>query len=489
MTIAFDHQSTTPDAWEMLPFRFHGLEPSTTLLTNLVGEQVFVSPDQLLGIVNGTCTDQELLAELRAKHIIRGTRDRTAVELLAIKLRTRMRRLADFTGLHIFVVTLRCEHTCKYCQVSRQPTSGAHYDMTEQHAELALDMAFRSPSPRLKIEFQGVEPLLNFPIIQSIVAGARARNLEHDRDLSFVIASNLALLNDDILEYCKREDIYISTSLDGPADLHTRNRPRPGSDSWQRTVDGIGSAQTILGADHVSALMTTTEASLGRAREIIDTYLSLGLHNLFLRPISPYGFALRRHGGGKYGVDEWLRFYEDGLDYIFELNAAGIPMVETYAAIIAKKMFTNDDPGYVDLTSPAGIGLAALVYNYDGAVYASDEGRMLAEMGDQTFRLGHLDTDSYEDIMLSDALLSPLEQSITTSAPMCSTCAFEPYCGSDPVFHHATTGDAVGIKPLSAFCQRNMGVFTLLLRKYRDDPEARALLRQWAHRGSHARGR
>jgi hypothetical protein len=34
--------------------------------------------------------------------------------------------------------------------------------------------------------------------------------------------------------------------------------------------------------------------------------------------------------------------------------------------------------GYVDLRSPAGAGLGALVYNYDGSVFASVEGRMLA---------------------------------------------------------------------------------------------------------------
>lgn len=56
------------------------------------------------------------------------------------------------------------------------------------------------------------------------------------------------------------------------------------------------------------------------------------------------------------------------------------------------KILTNDDPGYVDLMSPAGIGIGALVYNYDGGVYASDEGRMLAEMGDETFHLGDVAT-------------------------------------------------------------------------------------------------
>ena len=36
-----------------------------------------------------------------------------------MKLRTRMRRLPESTSLHMFVLTLRCEHTCRYCQVSR----------------------------------------------------------------------------------------------------------------------------------------------------------------------------------------------------------------------------------------------------------------------------------------------------------------------------------------------------------------------------------
>jgi hypothetical protein len=50
-------------------------------------------------------------------------------------------------------------------------------------------------------------------------------------------------------------------------------------------------------------------------------------------------------------------------------------------------MFADRPLGYVDLRRPAGIGLGALVYNYDGKVFASDEGRMLAEMGDRTFEL------------------------------------------------------------------------------------------------------
>lgn len=477
-----DRSRVLPGAWQLLPMRFHRLDPDSVLLTNLVGEHAFVTDAELLAILDGTCTDQGLLARLRAKHLIQLPGERLPMELLAVKLRTRLRRLPDSTSLHIFVVTLRCEHTCRYCQVSRQASGKAEFDMSQDTARRGLEFAFASPSPQIKIEFQGGEPLLNFPLVRWIVTEAKRMNADRGKHLSFVIATNLALLDDEVIEFCQTEDIYLSTSLDGPADLHDANRRRPGQDSWRRAVDGIRRAQRELGPDRVSALMTTTEASLGRVREIIDTYLELDLGAIFLRPISPYGFALRRRGGGGYGVERWLDFYNDGLDYIIELNRAGTPAVELYTALIAKKMFSNDDPGYVDLTSPAGIGIGALVYNYEGGIYASDEGRMLAEMNDQTFRIGDLHTSSYADVMLSEKLLDPLRRSYTLSAPKCTTCAFEPYCGADPVYHHATSRDFVGHKGESDFCQRNTGVFSSILRRVRDDSYSRELFWAWAHR-------
>jgi His-Xaa-Ser system radical SAM maturase HxsB len=480
--VKLEQSATTlsPHAWQLLPMRFHRLDTDSVLLTNLVGEHAFVTPEELVEVIEGTCTDQYLLARLRAAHLVQVRGEVLPTELLAIKLRTRLGRLPDSTGLHIFVVTLRCEHTCRYCQVSRQSAAKSEFDMSEETARRALELAFRSPSPHLKIEFQGGEPLLNFPLVRWITAEAKRMNVGYGKDLDFVIATNLALVDDEMLEFCAEEGVHLSTSLDGPHDLHNGNRRRPGQDSWQQAVAGIRQIQKRLGPDRVSALMTTTEAALSRAAEVVDTYADLGLHSIFLRPISPYGFALRGRGGANYDVDRWLAFYEAGLNRIVELNRQGVPMVEIYASIIAKKMLTNVDPGYVDLTSPAGIGIGAMVYNYDGDIYASDEGRMLAEMGDHTFRLGNVSDSSYANVMLSESLLDPLTESIALSAPMCATCAFEPYCGADPVFHHATAGDFTGHKALSTFCRRNTGVFTLLLRKMRDDPYFRSLMRQWS---------
>jgi radical SAM protein with 4Fe4S-binding SPASM domain len=129
-------------------------------------------------------------------------------------------------------------------------------------------------------------------------------------------------------------------------------------------------------------------------------------------------------------------------------------------------MLSDRPIGYVDLRSPAGIGLGALVYNYDGKVFASDEGRMLAEMGDRTFELGDLRKDDYRSLVLSDKLVGMIGNTLSQCAPQCSSCAYEPHCG--------------GIKPLSEFCARQKGVLQLLFEILDSGGEDSAVLRRWA---------
>lgn len=298
--------------------------------------------------------------------------------------------------------------------------------------------------------------------------------------VSFVITTNLALIDDAILGFCKEHGILLSTSLDGPADLHNANRPRRGNNSHELAVDGIRRAREVLGDNRVAALMTTTKASLGRVEDIVEEYKRNGLQEVCLRPLSPYGFAVKTKWFKAYDIGEWLAFYRQGLHFIVEMNKNGDRMVELYAAIILSKMLIGEPGGYVDMMNPAGIGNKVIIFNYDGDVYASDEARMLAEMDDNTFRLGRLaDGASLADLATGDVLLEAVEGSVLQSSPMCSDCAFQPYCGADPVYHHATQGDAVGHKPTSGFCQRQMAIFEELVSIFETDPEGARVLRSW----------
>ena len=470
------------NGYQLLPFRFERLNDQEVVVTNVAGEFAYLTSDKLSDLVNHRLpvTDPDY-GILRSRHFIREEGDAASLELLALKVRTKFSRLRDFTNLHLFVVSLRCDHSCQYCQVSRQSEDKAAFDMTEQTADNALDLVFHSPNTAIKIEFQGGEPLLNFDLIRYVVEKAEQRNVEEKRDLQFVITTTLSLVTDDILEFCRDHKIFLSSSLDGPEDLHNKNRPRPGKDSHARFVAGLTRARDVIGYDSVSALMTTSPVGITCVRDIIDEYIALGFDSIFLRHLSPYGFALKTKAFQGYNVERWLEFYREGMDYIISLNKAGTRFVEHYSSLILTKMLTSNDPGFIDLMNPSGAGIAAIVFNYDGDVYASDESRMLHEMGDSSFRLGNVHTSSYSDIFTSEALLNTLEDSFTLSIPMCADCAFEPWCGADPVYHHAMYGDILGRKPESEFCKRMMGITKYLLNAMKD-AETREIFECWVNK-------
>jgi uncharacterized protein len=467
------------EPYRLLPFRFERLDERRYVATNDVGEHLVLSRGELVGLVHHTLpVASRAYEELKARHFLMDEGS-AALDLLALKHRTKREQSAAFTGLHIFVVTLRCDHSCHYCQVSRQTEDKVAYDLSDEAADRAVDLVFRSPSRQIKIEFQGGEPLLAFATIRRVVERAEQLNRVEQRDLAFVITSNLSRLDDEILAFCLAHDIHLSTSLDGPQPLHDAQRPLRGGSSYEAAVRGIRRARARLGHDRVSALMTTTRASLEQPEAIVDEYADQGFPGIFLRSISPFGFAVRQSLLRRYETQAWLAFYKRGLARVLTHNQGGRPMREEWTAILLQKLLSPTDPAYVDLQSPAGLAIGAIVYNYDGAVFASDEGRMLAEMGDTTFRLGHLLEDSYEAMLGSDRLLDLLDQTLLESAPQCSECAFLPHCGADPVFHQATQGDALGHKAFSAFCEKQMGVMRHLITLLEDNPAAARILRSW----------
>lgn len=465
----------------LLPFRFIKLDQSRYVLTNFAGEHLVTERDVLIRFVEKSLPpDSDIYSRLQSHHFLIDTENAAALQLLATKYRTKQAPLAEFTGLHMFVPTLRCNNSCCYCQVSRKGPSAADCDMTEAIADRAIDFMFRSPSSALKLEFQGGEPLLNFGLVRYIIERSRSLSQQNGRHVDIVICSNLALISGEILEFCDRHDVCFSTSLDGPRNLHNLNRPSTDFDSYVRACAGIARVRERLGVERVSALMTTTRHSLSQPMDIVDEYLKQGLTSIFLRPINPYGYAAAG-SATKYSATEWLDFYKKALDYIISLNLKGIRIREEYTALLLRRILTPFGTGFVDLQSPAGIGISAVVFNHDGKVYPSDESRMLAEMGDQKFCLGSLLTDSYEDMMLSDVLIDALSETMAECVPCCTDCGFQPYCGADPIRHYRLQGDVVGYKPTSEFCQRHMGLFRHIIGLLEEQGSSAEVLMRWLH--------
>lgn len=471
--------------YSLLPFRFARIPKlmNKVLITNEVGEYLFLEEPEFKQFISGNLSTQtDTYEDLLAKHFLFEDSVETQLRLLATKYRTKKSFLRGGPSLHIFVVSLRCDHSCHYCQVSRTNSDSYQFDMSIETAIASIDMLFESPSRSLTVEFQGGEPLLAFPMVKFITEEICKRNEDEGRDLTFTITSTLHFLNDEILQFLQDYDFQLSTSLDGPEWIHNANRPNPSGDSYEKTLDAISRAREFLGMDKVSALTTLTRESLKDPESIIDSYIQLGFRSIFLRPLSPYGFAITAENKIGYDISHFIQFYERALAYILKKNQEGIVLEEAYTSILLTHILTPFPTGYVDLRSPTGSGLGVLVYNYDGSVYASDEGRMLAEMGNTTFRLGTVQ-QPYQKLVSSDAMQLLLASGVSESLPGCSDCAFLPYCGADPVFSLARCGDPVGHRTSSDHCRRHMALFQILFRYLAEEnPDIMRIFLGWITR-------
>ncbi len=457
----------------ILPFRHTQFSDSSMLIVNEAGEYFFLSNQDCKKFVEYNLDKTEhLFLDLKSKHFLTDTNIEQPIKLLATKYRTKKGFLRDFTSLHMMVITLRCNHKCKYCQVSSESTDAHRFDMSETTAKKVIETIFRSPSKNIKIEFQGGEPLINWKTIEYTVTYAEKLNKFENRNLHFVICTNLISIDEKELEFIKKHKINISTSLDGPRFIHDENRIlRTEGGSYDLFLEKFELSKKIIGQEKISALMTTTKSSLSHMRDIIDEYLRLNMSGIFIRQLNPYGRAEKDSENLDYKTEEFLEAYFGALDYIIDLNLKGYWFVEYYASLILSRILTPFSTGFVDLQSPSGAGISGAIYDYDGSVYPADEGRMLSRMGDKRFLMGNVFSDDYIDIFNGKIINEIVRNSCTEILPSCYSCAFQIYCGADPIRNYVEQGDIVGHRPTSNFCRKNKNIIKWLLEKIKEDNE------------------
>lgn len=478
--------NSSAGALTLLPFHFKRLDDSRHLIVNLNGEYATLSNEEFDRLL--TARSPEELGALRfpllGKHFVAEGDPSLAIELLAVKMRSKKAYMKDFTSLHMMVVTARCNCVCDYCQASCADPAAQGLDMTPEIAGKAVDIIFQSPSPGVKIEFQGGEPTLNWPVVRLIVEKAEAAAAATGKDVAFVLCSNLFEAKEEWADFCRKHGISISTSLDGPEPLHDLHRKsRCGESSHARLVRNLAFYRERVGPNSCCALLTITRDNLGHLREVVDHYRDMGFRSVFLRGLNPYGFAVKNHDSIGYSVEEFLEAYTDALDYIVELNAGGAYFAELYAELLLMRILTPFSTGFVDLQSPAGAGISGAVYNYDGSVYPADEGRMLARVGDDTFLMGNVLRDTHAEMFGGPLIRRLVRQSCVETLPVCASCVYQPYCGADPIRYHVECGDIRGRHPGSEFCKKNKGIFDHLFRKILDDnPKVMNVFWSWIQR-------
>ena len=459
-------------------FNFKKWDVDSVLLTNDFGEWAFVSSDVFQQMLGKALSPQDATFQLLAdKGFVYETTPEVYIEKYRDKLQASKAYLFDATSLHIFVMTNECNARCVYCQ-AQSDCSHIKGVMTPDVADKALEIMFQSPNPYLSLEFQGGEPLLNFPVIQHITVRAEQLAKQKRKHLELSLVSNLTLLSDDMIAFLKEHNVSISTSIDGPEFLQALNRPlRNGKNTYQGTIRGLYRLR-----EHgvmTGAIETTTRFSLDRWKEIVDTYKELDLHSIFLRPLTPLGLANEDWNRIGYTAEEFIEFYRNALLYIIELNKQGYYMSEGHASTFLTKILGGLGINYMELRSPCGAAVGQMAYYYNGDVFTCDEGRMLSEMGDNAFKLGTVN-NTYDELMNSSACKACGIASTLETAPTCYDGVYQPYCGTCPVVNYALDDDIFPKQQNSYRCAVYKGMLDALFTLLREnDPDTIRILNSW----------
>ncbi|GLQ30747.1 His-Xaa-Ser system radical SAM maturase HxsB [Litoribrevibacter albus] len=457
----------------LLPFNFDRLTESEVIITNVAGFHRCISSDDLSTLVyEPSLLDCEAKEDLQSGLFLAEGADSSVLSAsLASGLSKRLMAEMTFQPVYMIIPTLRCDHTCSYCQVSRASINASNYDLDKSLIPLIMRKIRSLSQPPYKIEIQGGEPLLRFDLIQAIYDEA-VKVLGDSFEI--VIATSLSLFNEEVLVWSSDKPINFSTSLDGSGLVHDANRILPGTSSFTKFSDSFWLIKERLGADRVSSVTTVTSELIDNPHSLINAALELGLNDLFVRPISPYGFAGHTF---EYSISDYMRFYSELMASVIDLNLSGRRLTEHSAAIHLKRIFNPGFSHYADLKSPSGFLFNSLLFNYDGKVYGSDEARMLQRVAtDVDLSFGHVET---LDFTANTVAKHVMENGFNLVQPGCESCAYQPYCGVDPMQNISLFGEPVGLKSNSFYCTYHKSMFRYLFSKYYSDCTYKNMFDRW----------
>ncbi|MGI5959467.1 MAG: thioether cross-link-forming SCIFF peptide maturase [Massiliimalia sp.] len=132
-----------------------------------------------------------------------------------------------------------CNLRCKYCFAATGEYGGHRALMSAETGKKAIDFLLKYSQGRhnLELDFFGGEPTMNFDVVKEVVAYARSKEKEYNKNFRFTVTTNGILLDDDKIDFINREMSNVVLSLDGRREINDAIRP---------TSNGKGSYDIIV---------------------------------------------------------------------------------------------------------------------------------------------------------------------------------------------------------------------------------------------------
>jgi uncharacterized protein len=265
-------------------------------------------------------------------------------------------------------VTNQCNLSCTYCyeygedKIVNTENGKQPKFMSEQTARESVDFLLdASAGNRLPhLTFFGGETLLNFPVVKTTVAYARARAAELGKEIDFSLTTNATLLRPEIIEFLVENRVGVTISMDGPREMQDRFRVfSNGNGSYDLLIPKVKELLRRHTSRPIGARVTLTSQTLDIRKIYRHLREEIGFWEVGFAPVttSPGREYTISGDGFDYMLGQFRELAAEFLQYALENRHHGFSNVKDTLEEIHKGM---------SKAYPCGAGLGLLGVATDG---------------------------------------------------------------------------------------------------------------------------
>ena len=306
-----------------------------------------------------------------------------------------------------------CNLNCAYCFASQGKYHGDRALMSLDVGKRALDFLIENSGSRynLEVDFFGGEPLMNWDVVKELVAYARVREKECNKNFRFTLTTNGMLIDDDVIDFCNKEMSNVVLSLDGRKEINDLTRvDYAGIGSYDRIVPKFQKLVAARNGQGYYMRGTFTHANPDFTKDVFHM-ADLGFRELSMEPVVSKP------------------------DDAAALTPADLEIVKEHYEILAKDMLRRQKEGkpitfyhyMIDLTegpciykriSGCGSGTEYMAVTPWGDLYPCHQ-----FVGEENYKLGNIFTG-----VTNEALREEFRSCNAYSRPDCKDCWAKLYC-------------------------------------------------------------